>query len=405
MENLNKNTVSISRNNYADFFDTLSEIQARDIWEEYLSEELSVGYMVPGDTPPYFFLADKSQIDDFTVHGGFYLTISDKTYIMHKIALDTLMDRAGIKSVLSASCLSNKEAEADISLLVNLINVGLSHFGKKNTKVLFRGGQVMAVHSNLYSAMSQADGLQLINERFSDMFSSPEFIKGTFEFDRTEIVYKVFDAADPLMEEYEKAWKKAGLSCSEFLKNSAYARIVTSDVGNYTFGITPFLTIGKTWVPLSKDLEVKHRGSNEIAMLNSCVDNCFTLASQTLKEDIPRLLGTILEYPQPALVRILEKQKITAGGSKQLARKLVSNFEAMYDTYSTVVNEYGVTVPSPDRDILCAFDLYCFVADMQYLPEFNKLNEITQIKLIEKIFSILKMDFADLDKDGPRNID
>ncbi len=367
-----------TKTSFDEFKGMLENIEENDIWETRFEKDLKV------------------KVDD----GDFKLCTGDEEYAIHSLGIPSILDRAGVKGILSSSLL--KPETEDKELLATVINLGLGHFGDKSCTVLIREGSIMAVHGSQYSIMLQSEGMGIINDALLSRFENAEFVEGSFTYEHTPAVYRVARPGDDLFSEYEKAWKTAGLSTRDLNQTSAYVKVDTSDVGESCFSLTPYLVIKNKWMPLSKSLQVKHRGKNEAAMLKTCVNNCFSVFSESFSKEIPKLMTMTLTYPQQALVRIITKLGINLAGSLGLAENLIQSFERKYDTYSTTVNEYGVTVPSDDRDILTAFDVYCFFLEMQYSADFLKLSEMTRVRIIEKLYTIPGLDWEKLDQDGSR---
>ena len=405
---LNRKSVHETRETYDEFSEMLRNIEELDKWEDLNEGDLFLSVLPEGSAVPEgrieskdFVSASDAQVNELCCEGGFVLFDGKRSFIPHPTGISTIIDRAGIKGRLSAALLEEDVKEP----LASLINIGLSHYKDSKVKLLMRGGYAMAVHGSQYAEMSQCEGFEIVDEALSERFPNKKFAGGTFTFEETSASYSLGDYSDEIMRAYKKAWEKAGMPTAKLKRIQPCITVNTSDVGEACFEIIPMLQMGAGRMnPLGPAMKVKHRGNNSVGMLKRCIENTFSALSDALDKKLPALMDITLDYPQPALVRALDKLGICKGGSKSMAELLVRSFERRFDTYSMVKDSAGNLVADPDRDILTAFDLYCFISDMQYYPEFKNLAEQTKERLIESIYRIPNLDWRDLDEDGPMSI-
>ena len=384
---LERKDISIKFTEEAEFYNFTNEVVASDQWVIECISNLKIHYIPPGRTLPRpLENASDEQIQNVLQFGSLTLEMVShkKEFILNeKMALFTLKDRCG----LTCKHTTNLFEKRKMAQLAEIMTLALAEYKDKKTLVLIRNGQVLAAHSANYVRLPQDEVFERFRENVLKRFPKASFKTGNYTHEKTSCEFLLSDYKDKVMKDYQEAWIDSGMN-PEGLEKSMPAIVAgTSDIGVFCMEAAPIIKVGVFDYPLGENFTEKHNGTASVEN----IDQLFNIFFVKLKDGLKKasdLMRIEMTYPTAALVRALEKTKMTAN-AKKACRSLVEDFKL------------GL-VPG---DTPTAFELYMAACDIRDTETFRAMKPATKLKVAEILYQLLEFDWEKADEPGKEAID
>lgn len=303
-------------------------------------------------------------------------------YSVHPLALFTLKERVGI------SCRYSK-ALLDKGLFENfseIFNIARPFYNDCGAKLLIRGGQVLACHSNKYSVIPQNEIFTAAANVLATRFPNMTFDKAEYSVGLTSCRYSLENYKSKIMASYRQAWESSGKNIELLTLTKPFVEITTSDLGDSCVTFTPELCIARMSYPLGAPMKVKHHGGKGIGNVERLADMCYSLVSSGLK-DVAKLIETKITYPVETMIAVANEIGIFKNAKRAL---------------HTIVEEYKQSLLGFEPQT--AFDIYQQLVNIKYSLCFLALNQDTQLKVSEAFARALRLDWNQFDEPGPTSV-
>ena len=378
METLRKTETYTRFADYREMENLLDVIDKSDKWLNVNMASMKVGYIMPGTSPQYIYNgATQEQVDAAYKSGTFTIRIEGENYLVNPTTELTIGQTTETCCRLLSKFIKCERYED----AADLYNKGLS-FLKKDTRVLVRGDQVMAMFSKNYCVLNQKLLFDRTHELIMKRFPSAKFVTGSYTHEETCAYYDLCDHQNQIFQKYKDAWSKSGFDEEELKAAKVYIRVATGDTGEFTYKITPYI-VTRTWIPLGEPEKVKHYGKNTVDDIDDLVGIIFS----NLESGLNRLADMMdIDIPQPiacvdALVKKIGLDKICPS----IIVMLKNSIELL-----------EVMRSCDPKNRITAFTIYQTLLDAQYYPAFKKLESKTQLKAWESFYKASVIDWNKL---------
>lgn len=335
------------------FFSTLTEVENNTIWREVAPFQLRIS---PISCTNDFAAIDQRQ----------YEISVDNTTIEIPQGFETSI-------FMRAQIYGNALQVLPTEDVANVVNKALSLRPRNERyKMLLRGGKCFAVHSEMYSPISQKWIYTVTEDYLKNLFDG-EFINGEYN---DYFTIGIFELKSPkLIKVYEDAFRQIG---REHFFKSFVVKVITSDVSVsganiYLFGKTSSNAV----LPFGKIL-TKHSGKNKKSIYANNLSQIFPLLEKKA-EVMSELSNLEIAHPCNVLIQLFKKLKF----SKKISTKI-------HEQYTTFQGD------NVDTAINIFFEICSYLFEMKK----SGATEMQIIDASEKISLLTINDFKNADLPG-----
>ena len=360
-----KDFEEIKIDNLENFHEFIETRERTDVWREpYVNELKAVG--LPLDSPilaqaclsqlPSPEISEEQIVEAMTPeYGEMGLVLecpnnkgSLGTFPLRYTAISPLLERAGLGGRSIRNVEEKNMVDAlDPTVKANIISTCLALY-KENCKVLFRDNKIATVRSSKYEVLST-------NELLNELETALSCEWADFEFVGSQVNHE-FLSADFLLhdEDAEKTIKDILIGTN--VENKEWKiglTFVTSDVGNSTAKVSPFLCVlnndGKISykMPFTDGIGMKHStGASITKWTTNILPKVMPLISD-LENVLEKMANTKIKNPGGCLRHLCMTLRLP----KQISLDIAETFDNMYMTCT-------------------AIDVYCQLIEI--LSEFEK---------------------------------
>ena len=204
---------------------------------------------------------------------------------------------------------------------VAVLNYSWAYFKDKDEKqriayALIRGGNVLALHSNRYSTISQKQIYLTFKMHLAKHYEDVSFLFSTYRHNITEGVYRIYDST--LIDGYTKLLNKKGVGITKDDVRVAVA-LRTSDTGLSSISLNPIISIrGSLFVPFYAPLRLEHKNNADMDAVKDQYVKIFSIVESGM-ENLERLAKIDLINPSCAAIRLSKRFMIPKKAVKELS--------------------------------------------------------------------------------------
>lgn len=288
-----------------------------------------------------------------------------KTFPLFKAAERTLSERSG------SDATGNKWLTFEERL--GVMNTYFAHHPEKErSKILVRGGHILAMHSMQYKEIPQAR----LFTALKDGLNHPHFMGGTYTHERTRAD---FILPEGISKDYIDAWTRAGLPKNVLAESHVKVVFLTNDVGTNTAEIVLMMLVKNCPYMIGEPIRVMHRkGSGDLDAFKKQVASIDITIEKEMSV-IAKLMGIRIRYPKAVMLRAMKEVRLPKI-AKKACQEVLS--ECMYTS--------GVS----------AYMLYLSINGIVDTAKGKEMSEDRKFQMLSAIRRLLKYDWEAADKPG-----
>lgn len=231
-------------------------------------------------------------------------------------AFSDICNRAGLKG-RTIELMSDK---GNISALDPIIrgqwlSIGLSLNGNE-CKILIRDEKVSGMKSHEYQIFPEHMLVSAIEEEMNSTWPEYSYMTGVVSHEYLSISYRL-NASD-MEESIKLKLEDLGIDIKEVFSG---IRMATSDVGNSSVILSPFVVINSVKVALGQAIYIRHDTSNT---METIIEKMKLVAAsfKEAEDEIERLGNTPISFPKDCFMNIIADQKLPKKIAEPIADQL-----------------------------------------------------------------------------------
>lgn len=236
-------------------------------------------------------------------------------------AFPDILARAGLKGrTIEQMVDKGNIAALDPIIKGQWLSTGLS-LNSNECKILIRDGKISAMKSHEYQIFKELDLVNLLEDELGKNWEDFEYVDGRVSHEFLSINYNL--NCQDMEDSFRFRMQDLGVTVDEIHSG---IQMSTSDVGNSSVIMAPYLILNKIKIAMGKPVYIRHDTSNSLDTILTKTQFLATSFKEA-EDEIEKLGNTQISYPSDCFMNLVKEQKLP----KKLAESIADRLKTLSD--------------------------------------------------------------------------